>query len=118
MRCLLQVNCQVQTRIGKFVARLVAFGCIAAGAPASAATALEDAAKAPSLARYKSALADYRRFADQPVGDWRDANAVVGQIGGWRAYARESQGGASAATSGDAGPRDTPNGSAHDAHRH
>ena len=118
MRCLLQVDRQVPFPIGKLVARLVAFGCIVASAPASAAPALEGAAKAPSLARYESALSDYRRFADQPVADWRDANAVVGRIGGWRAYARESQGGAPAAMPGDARPGESPNSSAHDAHRH
>lgn len=44
-----------------------------------------------------SAFEGYKRFDDQPVGSWRDANDTVGRLGGWQAYAREAQGhGASA----------------------
>jgi hypothetical protein len=42
---------------------------------------------------YRPAFEGYRRFADQPVLAWREANDVVGRIGGWQAYAREAQGG-------------------------
>lgn len=41
--------------------------------------------------RYESALSNYRPYADEPLQSWRDANATVGQIGGWRAYAKEAQ---------------------------
>ena len=34
---------------------------------------------------------------DKPVG-WREANALVGSIGGWRVYAREAQSPAAGAT--------------------
>ncbi len=40
---------------------------------------------------YRSAFEGYRRYADQPVGSWREANDLVGRIGGWQAYAREAQ---------------------------
>lgn len=40
---------------------------------------------------YKSSLTDYRKHADPEVGSWKDANDRVGEIGGWRAYAREMQ---------------------------
>jgi hypothetical protein len=40
----------------------------------------------------KSAFDGYRRFDDQKVQPWREANDKVGRIGGWRAYARESAG--------------------------
>ena len=117
MRCLLRMDCHVPTGIQRFVAKLVALGCVVVGAAAGAAPpSVEGAKQAPSLSRYESALSDYRRFADQPVGDWREANAVVGRIGGWRAYARESQDGGAAASRGEAKPTDTPSGSAHDAH--
>lgn len=39
---------------------------------------------------YESAFKDYRRYADEPVASWTGSNDVVGKIGGWRAYARES----------------------------
>lgn len=39
---------------------------------------------------YQSALADYRAYREQPVVSWREANDQVNQIGGWRAYAKET----------------------------
>jgi hypothetical protein len=40
---------------------------------------------------YTSPFATYRRFKDEAVGNWAQANDRVRAIGGWRAYARESQ---------------------------
>ena len=48
-------------------------------------------ASLPTNLRYTSPLAAYRKFAEQPVGSWREANDQVGRIGGWRAYAIEAQ---------------------------
>lgn len=61
--------------------------------PVSGAHAAEEAGKPglPSSLSYKSPLAEYRKFVEQPVGSWREANDNVGRIGGWRAYASESQ---------------------------
>lgn len=59
----------------------------AAAAPAHAAA---HASITPST-RYKSAFDGYRRFADEPVQPWRQANDTVGRIGGWMTYAREAQ---------------------------
>ena len=58
----------------------------ARGAPASAAAAA--AVRAP----YRSVFTDYRGMSEQPLAPWRASNDTVGTIGGWRAYARESQG--------------------------
>ncbi len=41
---------------------------------------------------YRSAFDGYRPFSDQAVVPWREANELVGRIGGWQAYAREGQG--------------------------
>jgi len=57
------------------------------------ASAPATAAAAPA---YRSALEGYRPFKDQPVTSWKASNDLVGRIGGWQAYAREAQGGASA----------------------
>lgn len=65
----------------------------APSAPASAAAAPVPGAPLPDLS-YRSALEGYQPFADEKPGSWRDANDNVGRIGGWRAYAREAQGGA------------------------
>lgn len=40
---------------------------------------------------YTSPLADYQPFVDKKVTAWKAANDKVGQIGGWRAYAKEAQ---------------------------
>lgn len=40
---------------------------------------------------YQSAFEGYRRFSDEKVGSWREANDNVGRIGGWREYAKEAQ---------------------------
>jgi len=50
-----------------------------------------------------SAFDGYRPMNDQPVLDWRENNAQVGRIGGWRAYAREAAT-AGAAASATAAP--------------
>lgn len=93
----------------------VATACFAIVAlPAGAQTAAStpaDASKppaakasdaAPSSSTYRSAFDGFRRFTDQPVGSWREANDTVGRVGGWRAYAREAQsnGGAAAGHGG------------------
>jgi hypothetical protein len=48
------------------------------------------ASTAPSVT-YRSVFEGYRGYSVQPVGSWRRANDTVGEIGGWRAYARESE---------------------------
>jgi outer membrane protein TolC len=45
---------------------------------------------------YTSPIADYQPFVDEKVTSWKTANDQVGQIGGWRAYAKEAQNSASA----------------------
>ena len=70
----------------------------------------------PGLSGYRSAFDGYRNHADQPVGSWREANDRVGRIGGWRAYAREAQGGGAASAPGNRPPA-APPGSASGAHQ-
>ena len=41
--------------------------------------------------RYLSPFDGYGKFADQPLQNWVDANDLVRRIGGWQAYARQSQ---------------------------
>jgi len=56
---------------------------------ATRADPLDPAAPVPPL-HYRSAFDGYRPHAEQPVGAWDDVNRTVGQIGGWRAYAKET----------------------------
>lgn len=60
-------------------------------------------AKAPiSPLKYQSSLAGYRRFADEKLTPWKEANETAARIGGWRAYARETQEGAAPSSSASA----------------
>lgn len=78
-----------------------------------AADPLDPRAAAPAVT-HRSAFADYKPQTEQAVGDWREANDTVGRVGGWRAYARESQG----ATPADAGSNAKPAGhQQHGGHR-
>lgn len=62
-------------------------------APAASPPARSGSSPAPATqATHRSAFDGYRRFDDQKVQSWREANDQVGRIGGWRAYARESAG--------------------------
>jgi hypothetical protein len=70
--------------------RLAALLAALAFAPALPAQPVP-AVPAPTL-KYRSALEGWRAHAEQPVTPWRDANDLVGRIGGWQAYAREAAG--------------------------
>ena len=76
-------------------------------------------ANAAEPASQRSAFEGYRRFADEPVADWRTTNDRVGRIGGWQAYAREAAAAAQAASAAAARPAPAasaaPEGG-HDAH--
>ena len=41
-------------------------------------------------ALHQSPFAQYRPFAAEVLGSWREANDEVGRIGGWKVYAREA----------------------------
>ncbi len=47
----------------------------------------------PTKLQYSSAIGAYQAYADQPVQSWREANDHVGEIGGWRTYAKEIKAG-------------------------
>ena len=58
--------------------------------------------------QYASPIGAYQGwYADQPVQSRREANDRVGQIGGWRAYAKEIKSGEPASAK-DAAPASDP----------
>ncbi len=61
----------------------------------------------PTKLQYSSAISDYQAYKDQPVQSWQQANDRVGQIGGWRAYAKEIKTGVPASVQ-DAAPANDP----------
>ena len=114
----------VRVPMSRILLLSLSFGLVAAtangagtpSAASSASGASGAAAFAAPVARYESAFAGYRRLGDQAVNDWRASNDVVGRIGGWQAYARESQQ-ATKALSTDPDKSDTVSpASGHDAH--
>jgi hypothetical protein len=75
----------------RLVALLAAWPLAAAAQTAPPRPDPLDAKAAAASLSYRSSLADYRRSATDPAPlDWREANAQVERIGGWRAYAREA----------------------------
>lgn len=38
---------------------------------------------------YRSTFTGYEAYKEQSVQSWKEANDKVGEIGGWRAYAKE-----------------------------
>lgn len=71
---------------------------------------------------YRSTLAPYQRFEDQPVQSWKESNDTVGRIGGWKAYAREASGevqpDAATATPSGSTVAPKPQGMGHGRHQH
>lgn len=41
--------------------------------------------------QYHSVFSQYQLFNEQPLLSWREANDVVGKIGGWRFYLKEAR---------------------------
>ena len=60
-------------------------------APGRMAEAASAPARDADAGSYRSVFDGFRRYGEQPVMSWREANDVVGRIGGWQAYAREGQ---------------------------
>lgn len=82
------------------------------GAWAESPDPLDAEATTPAL-DYQSPLGPYQRLGDQQLQDWREANELVGRIGGWRTYAQEPW--AQPADSAAEAPAETA-GANHDAH--
>ena len=66
----------------------------------------------PTRLQYSSAIGAYQAYADQQVQSWREANDRVGEIGGWRTYAKEIKTGEPASAK-DAAPASDPHSGHH-----
>jgi len=97
-------------RTAMSVTLLVASTALVRAQPAVTPVSAAPPASAASVSGmgYRSAFEGYRSFKDQPVQSWREANELVGQIGGWQAYAREGQGGTPAGSGPASGPAGAP----------
>ena len=74
----------------RWLAALPAIAALTAVAQTSQPPA--EAAAAPTPLSYHSAFDSYQRYQDDKPTAWKQANDTVHQRGGWRAYAKESEG--------------------------
>ncbi len=88
--CLLAPLVQAQTQTQPLLPAAVAAAAAATPQSLNRPDPLDAQAALPPLI-YRSALQGYRPNVEAAVGNWPAANAQVGRIGGWRAYAREAQ---------------------------
>ena len=58
--------------------------------PPSQSTPPPAAASQPAASVFRSAFEGYQPYTEQKMAPWKQANENVGQIGGWREYAREA----------------------------
>lgn len=68
----------------------LAGGAVNAQTFGPAASGAETSEAAADLA-YKSTFEGFKRFTDEKVISWKEANDNVGRIGGWREYAKEAR---------------------------
>lgn len=63
-----------------------------AQSPASPSQSMPPAAAAnqPAPPVFRSAFEGYQPYTEQKMAPWKQANDNVGQIGGWREYAKEA----------------------------
>lgn len=75
---------------------------------AATSSAAGPAATVPAPLTFRSVFEGYQPFTDEKVGNWKQANDTVGEIGGWRAYAKEASQNAGQAQSPHQGHGQTP----------
>lgn len=63
---------------------------------------------------YRSSLSGYDAYKEQAVQPWKAANDKVGEIGGWRTYAKEMR--QAAPATGQDQPAQDHDAQGHDAH--
>lgn len=69
------------------VVLLVISGLTQAQQPVTDSTAVSPGFKV----EYRSPIRSYQGFSEPSPAYWKEANDLVGRIGGWRSYARESR---------------------------
>jgi hypothetical protein len=78
----------LHARLSRLTAPWLCAGLL--GFPAAQAAETQTAAK-DALPALAAPFDRYQPWREAPLGDWRELNDRVGEIGGWRTYLRESQ---------------------------
>jgi hypothetical protein len=100
---MLKAHSSYVVKLGFVVVLLVLSGLTQAQQHVTDATAMPPGFKVD----YPSPIRSYQGFSEPTSAVWKEANDLVGRIGGWRAYARESRDGASVRPAGGS-ERDDP----------
>lgn len=82
------------SRLPRKLALLALLLWVTAAQAQTAPTAPAPTQKAPvtqaTAPAFQSAFEGYKPYTDEKILNWKEANDVVGRIGGWRAYAKEA----------------------------
>jgi hypothetical protein len=83
-----------QPVLAQWLAALSALLAMSVSAQTATAPAAAPVAQTqPTPGPYRSALEGYQPYSESKMVPWREANDRVGEIGGWRVYAKEAAGG-------------------------
>jgi hypothetical protein len=77
-----------RARLFSYAAPCLCAGLLGFPAAQAADTRAATSVATPALA---APFDRYQSWRDAPLGNWRELNDRVGEIGGWRTYLRESQ---------------------------
>lgn len=92
------IHSNLRTSLTKLALLAASLGAMQASAQAPATAPAQPGPAAMAEAGppgYRSALEGYRPYTDEKIVNWKEANDTTGQIGGWRAYAKEASEGQS-----------------------
>ena len=84
------LNSKLAAPIALLAVSLWTTQAIAQTSAAVSAKPVSPATSADASLPYRSALEGYRAYTDEKIVNWKDANATVARIGGWREYAKEA----------------------------
>ena len=70
---------------------ITVFICASLSGPAHASQVADASHEEPVIVEYSSVFESYTEWEWEDVGDWRQANTVVDEVGGWEFYAREPE---------------------------
>ncbi|ABM39826.1 hypothetical protein [Polaromonas naphthalenivorans] len=92
------IHSNLRTSLARLALLAASLGAMQASAqaPATAPAQPGPAAMAEDgQPSYRSALEGYLPYKDEKIVNWKETNDIAGQIGGWRAYAKEASQGQS-----------------------
>jgi len=81
----------VKTIFYELIKPLAIAACLISSSQVAQSQTAEKAMRSELVVNYRSPIADYKPYVDEKIISWKAANDKVGQIGGWRAYAKEAQ---------------------------